>query len=160
MLFLSFIHGFLPACGHKTDYIINMTLLTYIYHYLPIFGCFRLNYPYLGIFALNYPDFTTCAIFTLYNVYAFFYWDCTSVQNFRAIGPLFTEIFHFNDLGETSVISECSLGVNLVIGSFLYVVSDTSPLYKIWKQSDHYLWRYCILKIWQVSSANAVWVLI
>ena len=24
VLFLSFIHGFLPAHGHKTDYIINM----------------------------------------------------------------------------------------------------------------------------------------
>ena len=72
------------------------------------------------------------------------------------------EILHFEDLGDTSVVSECSLGVNLVIDNFLYVVSDTSPLYKIWKQSDHYLWKYSILKIWgiQVSSANAVWVLI
>ena len=24
VLFLSIIHGFLPACGRKTDYIINM----------------------------------------------------------------------------------------------------------------------------------------
>ena len=72
------------------------------------------------------------------------------------------EILHFKDLGDTSVISECSLGVNLVIDIFFDVASDTLPLYKIWKQSDHYLWRYCILKIWgkQVSSANAVWVLI
>ena len=72
------------------------------------------------------------------------------------------ELLHFKDLGDTSVISECSLGVNLVIDNFFYVVSDTSPLYKILKQSDHYLLRYCILKIWgiQVSSANAVWVLI
>ena len=37
------------------------------------------------------------------------------------------KILHFNDLGDTSVTSECSLGVNLVI--------------------DHYLWRYYILKI-------------
>ena len=36
------------------------------------------------------------------------------------------EILHFEDLGDTSVISECSLGVNLVI-----VASDSSPLYKI-----------------------------
>ena len=28
-----------------------------------------------------------------------------------------------------------------------YVASDTSPLYQILKQSDNYLWRYCILKI-------------
>ena len=72
------------------------------------------------------------------------------------------EIFYFKDLGDTSVISECSLGVNLVIENLCYVVSDTLPLYTILEQSDHYLWRYSILKIWgiQVSSANAVWVLI
>ena len=34
------------------------------------------------------------------------------MQNFRAIGPLFMEIFHFEDLGDKSVVSECSLGVN------------------------------------------------
>ena len=72
------------------------------------------------------------------------------------------DILHFEDLGDTSVVSECSLGVNLVIDNFVYVASDSSPLYKIWKQSDYYLWRYCSLKIWgiQVLSANAVWVLI
>ena len=48
-----------------------------------------------------------------------------------AIGPLFMEILHFKDLGDTSVISECSLGVNLVIDNFLYVASGTSPLFKI-----------------------------
>ena len=108
---------------------------------------FGLNCPYLGIFALN---FTISAIFT-------------SMQNFRAIGPLFMEIWHFKDLGDTSVTSECSLGVNLVIDNFFDVASNTLPLYKILKQLDHInLWRYCILKIWgiQVSSANAVWVLI
>ena len=135
-------------------------------------------------------------MYHIHPIYAFFYWDCTSVQNFRAIGPLFMEILHFKDLGDTSVASECSLGVNLVINNFvctfwilhlcikfegnqtitygditfwrfggykshermqfganlvidnlLYVASGTSPLYKIWKQSDHYLWRHCILKI-------------
>ena len=40
-------------------------------------------------------------------------------------------ILHFEDLGDTSVISECSLGVNLVIDNFLHVASGTSPLYKI-----------------------------
>ena len=39
------------------------------------------------------------------------------------------EISQFEDLGDTSVVSECSLSVNLVI--FLYVASGTSPLYKI-----------------------------
>ena len=104
---------------------------------------YLLNYPYLGTFTLNCPDFTICAIFTLYMHSSM---DYTSVQNFRAIGPLFMDILHLKDLGDTSVVSECSLGVNLVIDKFVYVVSDT----------------YCILKIWgiQVSSANAVWVLI
>ena len=32
--------------------------------------------------------------------------------------PLFMEILHFEDLGDTSVVSECSLGVNLVIDFF------------------------------------------
>ena len=43
------------------------------------------------------------------------------------------EILHFEDLGDTSVVSECSLGVNLVIDIFLYVASGTgtSPLHKI-----------------------------
>ena len=41
------------------------------------------------------------------------------------------EILHFKDLGATSVVSECSLCVNLVIDNFVYVVSNTSPLYKI-----------------------------
>ena len=86
----------------------------------------------------------------IHPIYAFFYWDCTPVQNFRAIGPLFMEILHFEDLGDTSVVSECSLGVNLVIDNFFYVTSDSSPLYKIWKQSDHYLWRYRSLKIWGI----------
>ena len=38
------------------------------------------------------------------------------------------EILHFKDLGDTSVISECSLCVNLVIDNFLYVASGTSHL--------------------------------
>ena len=41
------------------------------------------------------------------------------------------EILQFKDLGDTSVISECNLGVNLVIDNICYVVSDTAPLYKI-----------------------------
>ena len=41
------------------------------------------------------------------------------------------EILQFEDLGYTSVVSEFSLGVNLVIDNFLYVASDSSPLYEI-----------------------------
>ena len=40
-------------------------------------------------------------------------------------------VLHFEDLGNTSVISECSLGVNLVIDNFFYIASNTSPLYNI-----------------------------
>ena len=54
------------------------------------------------------------------------------------------EILHFEDLRDKSVVSECSLGVIVVIDNFCYVASGTSPLYKIRKQSDYYLWRYCI----------------
>ena len=45
---------------------------------------------------------------------------------------------------------------------YMHSSIETAPLCKIVEQSDHYSWRYCILKIWgiQVSSANAVWVLI
>ena len=64
---------------------------------------------------VNSPDFTICAIFTFFMIYAFFYWDCTSVWNFRVIGPLFMEILHLKYLGDTSVISKCSLCANLVI---------------------------------------------
>ena len=67
----------------------------------------------------------------IHPIYAFFYGDCTPVQNFRAIGPVFMDILHFEDLRDTSVISECSLGVNLVIDNFFYVPADFSPLYKI-----------------------------
>ena len=48
------------------------------------------------------------------------------------LDPLFMDILHFKDLGDTSVISECSLGANLVIDNVLiYVASDTLPLYTI-----------------------------
>ena len=51
------------------------------------------------------------------------------MQNFKVIEPLFMKILHFKDLGDTSVISECSLGVTLVIDNFFDVASDTLPLY-------------------------------
>ena len=60
------------------------------------------------------------------------------------------EILQFEDLGDTSVVSECSLAVNILIDNYCYVASGTSPLYKIWKQSNHWLWRYCIFKIWWI----------
>ena len=41
------------------------------------------------------------------------------------------EILHFEDLGDTSVISECTLGANLVMEFFYIALGSTSPLYKI-----------------------------
>ena len=38
------------------------------------------------------------------------------------------DILHLKDLGPTSVISECSLGLNLVIDNFYDVVSSTSSV--------------------------------
>ena len=69
------------------------------------------------------------------------------------------EILHFKELGDTKCRHKCSLGVNLVIDNFVYAVSDTSPLYQIWKQSDYYLWR---IAFWRFGgykchlAANAV----
>ena len=56
---------------------------------------------------------------------------------FGAIRPLFIDILHFEDFGDTSVVRESSLGVNLVIENCFYVASDSSPLYQILKQSHH-----------------------
>ena len=41
------------------------------------------------------------------------------------------EILHIKDLGDTSVVSKCSLGINLVIDFFCDAASDTLPLYEI-----------------------------
>ena len=43
------------------------------------------------------------------------------MQNFRTIRPLFMERLHFKDLGDTSVVSKCSLGVNLVINNCFFI---------------------------------------
>ena len=40
-------------------------------------------------------------------------------------------ILHFEDLGDTRVLSERSLSVNLVIDNLFYLASGTSPLYII-----------------------------
>ena len=46
----------------------------------------------------------------IHHVYVFFYWDCTSVQNCRAIGQLFMEILHLRELGDTKVSSWMQFG--------------------------------------------------
>ena len=67
------------------------------------------------------------------------------------------DILHFGDLGDTSVISERSLGVNLVSDNFCYVASGTSPLYKIWKQSDYYLIME-ILHFEDLGDTRVIWL--
>ena len=39
------------------------------------------------------------------------------------------DILHFKELGIQKCSHECSVGVNLVTDNFVYVVSDTLPLY-------------------------------
>ena len=39
------------------------------------------------------------------------------------------DILHLKELGMQKCRHKCSLGVNLVIDNFLYVASDTLPLY-------------------------------
>ena len=46
------------------------------------------------------------------------------------------EILHLKELGGGG-------GYKSVVTN---AAADTSHLYQIWKQLDHYLWRYCILK--------------
>ena len=75
---------------------------------------FRLIYPYLGIFALNTPDFTICAIFTLYM-----HSSIETAPPCKILEQSDHYSWRLKDLGDTSVISECSLGVNLVIDNFL-----------------------------------------
>ena len=41
------------------------------------------------------------------------------------------DILHFEDLGDTSVLSECSLGVNLVTDNCFYVASDSHLCIKL-----------------------------
>ena len=92
-----------------------LALLAYIYHHTYSWlylGLITLIWAYLPLMSLILPYVP----YSPYSIY--FYWDCTSVQTFRVIGPLFMEILHFKDLGDTSVVSKCNLSVNLFIGQF------------------------------------------
>ena len=85
--------------------------------------------------------------------------QCCHWQFFSVVSdtsPLYGDIAFLRFEGYKSFVNECSLDFNLVIDNFLYVALGTSPLYTIWKQSDHYLWRYCILKIWGIQSV--IWL--
>ena len=52
----------------------------------------------------------------------------------KAIGPLVMEILHFEDLGDTSVISECSLGDNLVIDILHF--EDLGDMSVVWLRTQ------------------------
>ena len=69
----------------------------------------------LGVKSIVIDNFCLCS-------FGFF----TSVYNLKAIGPLLMEILQFEDLGDTSVVSECSLVVNL------HVVLDNFVLCSFW----------------------------
>ena len=58
---------------------------------------------------------------------------CTlwSQADMPEVDPTGVKVVPLRDLEDTSVVSECSLGVNLVIDNLLYVASCTSPLYTI-----------------------------
>ena len=66
------------------------------------------------------------------------------------------EILHFEDFGDTSVVSECSLGVNLVSDIFFYVASDSSPLYKILKAIRPLLME--LLHFEDLGDTSVVWL--
>ena len=55
------------------------------------------------------------------------------------------EILHLKDFWDTE-----SVITNAVINYICYVALDTLSLYHNLKQSDNYLWIYCILKIWGI----------
>ena len=66
------------------------------------------------------------------------------------------EILHLKELENTeSVATNASLGVYLVIDNFVYVPFDALPLYTILKQSDNWLWRYCIYNIWGIQKVSS-----
>ena len=72
----------------------------------------------------------------------------TSVQNIRAIGPLFMEILHFKELGDTSVVMNAVWGVNLVIDNLKAIGPLLMEILHFEDLGDT-----------KVLSTNAVWVL-
>ena len=66
------------------------------------------------------------------------------------------EILNFKDLGDTGVVSDCTLGVNLVIDILFYVASGTSPLYRILKQSGPLVME--ILHFEHLGDMSVIWL--
>ena len=112
-----------------------LVIFSLTYLYWPLFTFIWL---YLGLITLIWAYlpwfYHMCHI---HPIYVFFYWDCTQIleqSDHYLWRYCISKIW-----GDTSVVSECSLGVNLVIDNYFDVASDTLPLYTILKQSDHYL---------------------
>ena len=66
------------------------------------------------------------------------------------------EIFHFEDLGDTNVVSECSLGVNLVIDNFCYVSSGKLHLVGFPLLKSYNTTRYC--SVYKLSQPGGVYI--
>ena len=95
---------YLPLFGPK---ILFWSIFSLIYLYLPLFTYIWL---YLGLIILIWTYLPLIALILPYVPYSPYImysskWDCTYLQNFRAIGPLFMEILYFEDLGDTKVLS-------------------------------------------------------
>ena len=64
------------------------------------------------------------------------------------------EILHFEDLGDTSVVSECSLSVNLVIDNFLSTFRYFTYVYNL-KAIGQLLME--ILHFYYLGDTRVVW---
>ena len=111
----------------------NLALITLILSYLPFIPVIWPYVPYSPYICIILLGLHLCAIF-------------------KSIGQLFMEILHFQRIGACrKCCHECSLGVCLVIDNCVYVSSHALDLCQIVKQSDNWLWRYCISKIWGIQ---------
>ena len=120
-----------------------LPLFTYIWLYL---GLITLIWAYLPLIALILPHVP----YSPYNFICILLLRVHLCDFFRAIGPFFMEILYFKDLADTSVVSECSLGVNLVIDNFLCSFRYFTSIKFESNRTITLIWRYCILKIWGI----------
>ena len=127
-------------------YLYLATCFTYIWLYL------RLRLPLFGRICALIALIGTMLCFMIHPIYAFFYWDCTPVQNFveqfrthyswSLLGPVLPKT-----MGDTSVVKRpCSLGVNLriLLTIFLYAaIRFFTSVYECWKSTrTMYLLEY------------------
>ena len=118
--------AYLPLIGPKLPFL-SIFSLTYLY--VPLVTYIWL---YLGLITLIWAYLPLIALILAYVPYSPYTCICILLLRLHlcAIGPLFMEILHLKDLRDTSVVTECSLGVNLVI-------------------DDYYM--YAFLRIWGIQ---------